>query len=96
MYELWRTASVAGSPEPEATPPAAEAENVEEVVPEPSPERPTSLRVEAVESPAPAPLPVASPAPPALSPAGSTLSRRDSQLTDRGYFDVKFYHNKLW
>ncbi|XP_004932777.1 alpha-tubulin N-acetyltransferase 1 isoform X4 [Bombyx mori] len=30
------------------------------------------------------------------SPAGSSTSRRDSQLTDRGYFDVKFYHNKLW
>ncbi|CAH2267483.1 jg12908, partial [Pararge aegeria aegeria] len=51
-----------------------------------SPERPSSLQVEPVsETPAPA-----------LSPAGSTNSRRDSQLTERGYFDVKFYHNKLW
>ncbi|CAG4941900.1 unnamed protein product [Colias eurytheme] len=31
-----------------------------------------------------------------VSPAGSTASRRLSSLTDRGYFDVKFYHNKLW
>ncbi|XP_034839602.1 alpha-tubulin N-acetyltransferase 1-like [Maniola hyperantus] len=51
-----------------------------------SPERPSSLKVEPVsETPAPA-----------MSPAGSTSSRRDSQLTERGYFDVKFYHNKLW
>lgn len=48
-------------------------------------ERPSTLEVEPVsESPAPA-----------LTPAGC-LSRRDAQLTDRGYFDVKFYHNKLW
>nr|XP_026500594.1 alpha-tubulin N-acetyltransferase 1-like isoform X2 [Vanessa tameamea] len=52
-----------------------------------SPERPSSLKVEPVSE---------SPAPVALSPAGSTISHRDSQLTDRGYFDVKFYHNKLW
>ncbi|XP_050361294.1 alpha-tubulin N-acetyltransferase 1-like [Nymphalis io] len=52
-----------------------------------SPERPSSLKVEPVSE---------SPVPVALSPAGSTISRRDSQLTDRGYFDVKFYHNKLW
>lgn len=32
----------------------------------------------------------------AVSPAGSAISRRDSQLTDRGFFDMKFYHNKLW
>ncbi|XP_023941073.2 alpha-tubulin N-acetyltransferase isoform X2 [Bicyclus anynana] len=51
-----------------------------------SPERPSTLKVEPVSG---------NPAP-ALSPAGSTTSRRASQLTDRGYFDVKFYHNKLW
>ncbi|CAH2035110.1 unnamed protein product, partial [Iphiclides podalirius] len=51
-----------------------------------SPERPSTLSVEPITD---SPVPI-------LSPAGSTISRRDSQLTDRGFFDVKFYHNKLW
>lgn len=51
-----------------------------------SPERPSTLSVE----------PIIESTVPVLSPAGSTISRRDSQLTDRGFFDVKFYHNKLW
>lgn len=54
-------------------------------------ERPSTLEVEPVSE---CPAPAAAPAP-ALTPAGC-LSRRDAQLTDRGYFDVKFYHNKLW
>ncbi|CAG9781737.1 unnamed protein product [Diatraea saccharalis] len=48
-------------------------------------ERPSSLKV------GPPPAAIATP-----SPAGSAISRRDSQLTERGFFDVKFYHNKLW
>ncbi|KAM3956897.1 uncharacterized protein ACR2FA_009136 [Aphomia sociella] len=69
-----------------------------------SPERPSTLQVEAAAAPAPAPALASAPAPAAttpecggpVSPAGSTISRRDSQLTERGFFDVKFYHNKLW
>lgn len=57
----------------------------------PNLERPTSLHVETVEAPAA----VAS-AQRDFSPAGYSLVRRDSQLTDRGFFDIKFYHNKLW
>lgn len=49
-------------------------------------ERPCTLLVETPAAPDSA----------ASSPAGSVLSRRDSQLTDKGFFDVKFYHNKLW
>lgn len=32
----------------------------------------------------------------AAAGAEDAAGRRDSQLTDRGYFDVKYYHNKLW
>lgn len=31
-----------------------------------------------------------------LPAAGRTMAQRDSQLTDRGYVDMKFHHNKLW
>lgn len=57
----------------------------------PNLERPTSLHVETVDAPV-----AATPVQRDPSPAGFTLVRRDSQLTDRGYFDIKFYHNKLW
>ncbi|KAG7294891.1 hypothetical protein JYU34_022725 [Plutella xylostella] len=53
------------------------------------PPRPSSLVIEA-PPPAPAPAPEPSPG------AGAAAPRRDSQVTDQGYFDVKFYHNKLW
>ncbi|KAJ0178881.1 hypothetical protein K1T71_005656 [Dendrolimus kikuchii] len=33
---------------------------------------------------------------PEQSPAGYSGARHDSQLTERGYVDMKFYHNKLW
>ncbi|CAG9558693.1 unnamed protein product [Danaus chrysippus] len=89
------------SPSDGVSPEVTEVEPVAENVPEPvpkeveadladnqkSPERPCTLQVEPVLEASPSA---------ALSPAGSTTSRRDSQLTDRGYFDVKFYHNKLW
>lgn len=73
-------------PEPEEPSKTIEVTVEELVENQKSPERPSTLKVEPmVEAPPPEP-----------SPAGSTASRRDSQLTDRGYFDVKFYHNKLW
>lgn len=103
---LQRSASGAATPEKDAATDVAKPEPVNDVKDEPepatsetdpkpdvdeadlqkSPERPSTLSVEPIsETPATA-----------QSPAGSTMSRRDSQLTDRGYFDVKFYHNKLW
>ncbi|XP_052751416.1 alpha-tubulin N-acetyltransferase 1-like [Galleria mellonella] len=97
-------ASPPGSPVAEMAPPAAEVEaeaEAEEPPPlelatRPSPERPCTLQVEAAAAPAPLATPTAAGASAPMSPAGSTISRRDSQLTDRGFFDVKFYHNKLW
>ncbi|XP_022832425.1 alpha-tubulin N-acetyltransferase 1 isoform X2 [Spodoptera litura] len=67
-------------------------------------ERPGSLDVQqAAALPAPAAPPAQLPAaglPSAGASAAGTpaagASRRDSQLTDKGYFDVKYYHNKLW
>ncbi|XP_041987048.1 alpha-tubulin N-acetyltransferase 1-like [Aricia agestis] len=73
-------------PEPEVPEPEPEEAHEGEEPEKISPERPSTLSVE----------PIAEAEPGAPSPAGSTMSRRDSQLTDRGYFDVKFYHNKLW
>ncbi|XP_048004365.1 alpha-tubulin N-acetyltransferase 1-like [Leguminivora glycinivorella] len=72
------------APEPPKVPtpePEPESEPVPEVPASPSPERPTTLPVAPAVSAAP-------------SPAGFATPRRDSQLTDQGYFDVKFYHNK--
>ncbi|XP_063393550.1 alpha-tubulin N-acetyltransferase 1 [Cydia fagiglandana] len=71
------------TPEPEPEPAPEPVPEVPEVPASPSPERPTTLQVAPAVSAAP-------------SPAGSAAPRRDSQLTDQGYFDVKFYHNKLW
>ncbi|KAH9638348.1 hypothetical protein HF086_006528 [Spodoptera exigua] len=52
-------------------------------------ERPGSLDVQQAAAQPAAGLPSAG------TPAAGA-SRRDSQLTDKGYFDVKYYHNKLW
>ncbi|XP_063546946.1 alpha-tubulin N-acetyltransferase 1 isoform X1 [Cydia strobilella] len=71
------------TPEPEPEPQPEPIPEVPKVPASPSPERPTTLQVAPAVSAAP-------------SPAGSAAPRRDSQLTDQGYFDVKFYHNKLW
>ncbi|CAK1588146.1 unnamed protein product [Parnassius mnemosyne] len=78
------------TPQAETTEPPIQSEHKQEMEPQlesnKSPERPSTLSVEPItETPATV-----------ISPAGSTISRRDSQLTDRGFFDVKFYHNKLW
>ncbi|XP_035450059.2 alpha-tubulin N-acetyltransferase isoform X1 [Spodoptera frugiperda] len=74
-------------------------------------ERPGSLAVQqaaalpalpaqpAPAAPPPADLPAAGLPSAGASAAGTPAagaSRRDSQLTDKGYFDVKYYHNKLW
>ncbi|XP_075991245.1 alpha-tubulin N-acetyltransferase 1-like isoform X5 [Anticarsia gemmatalis] len=72
----------------------------------PSPERPSTLPVEP-EAGAPPAAPAAfADVPAAGLPSGASTpasgsgaagaARRDSQLTDKGYFDVKFYHNRLW
>lgn len=31
-----------------------------------------------------------------VTPAGYSVPKGNDQLNDRGYFDVKFYHNRLW
>ncbi|GBP10006.1 hypothetical protein EVAR_101580_1 [Eumeta japonica] len=31
-----------------------------------------------------------------VTPAGYSVPKEDNQLTDQGYFDIKFYHSKLW
>lgn len=49
-------------------------------------ERPSTLRVDTMGEPLP----------PQRSPAGATTPRRDSQVTEQGFLDIKFYHNKLW
>lgn len=76
----------------------------------PALERPASLPVQRGERPAPSAPPADPTAVPAAgmpsagasaahsaagTPSGSA-GRRDSQLTDKGYFDVKYYHNRLW
>lgn len=63
------------------------ADEVAETEVDAPPPRPSSL---VIEAPPPAPAPAPSPG------AGAAAPRRDSQVTDQGYFDVKFYHNKLW
>lgn len=59
-----------------------------------APERPGSLRVQAGAPPAAA-VPAAGVPSAAATPAGSA-GARDPQLTDKGYFDVKYFHNRLW
>ncbi|CAH0401802.1 unnamed protein product [Chilo suppressalis] len=56
-------------------------------------ERPSTLEV---GPPPPAAMGIVGAPSPAPSSAGSVTSRPDSQLTSRGFFDMKFYHNKLW
>lgn len=64
-----------------------------------SPERPSTLRVEPPAAPpAFADVPAAGLPSGASTPSNGVTGtpRRDSQLTEKGYFDVKFYHNRLW
>ncbi|CAH0577700.1 unnamed protein product [Chrysodeixis includens] len=74
--------------------------------PEPAPERPSTLGVRAGAA-AGAGAGAGAPAGPGAGPPAAgcrrrrvgrrhSSGRRDSQLTDRGYFDVKYYHNRLW
>ncbi|CAB3226479.1 unnamed protein product [Arctia plantaginis] len=75
-----------------------ESKEKQEGTQEASPERPSTLRVETPAAP-----PAFADVPAAGLPSGASTpsfgasggSRRDSQLTDKGYFDVKFYHNRL-
>ncbi|XP_053624935.1 alpha-tubulin N-acetyltransferase 1-like isoform X4 [Plodia interpunctella] len=86
-----RATTPATAPAPASS--APEPEPAPEPLPEPAanPSRPSSLRVEPASTATRPRLSAPSPAP---SPAAA--GRRDSQLTELGYFDVKFYHNKLW
>lgn len=76
------------------TPQSQQKPEVDLVSKHKSPSRPSSLPVapattESNSGSGMAPLPE-------QSPAGFSNTRRDSQLTERGYVDMKFYHNKLW
>ncbi|XP_059055165.1 alpha-tubulin N-acetyltransferase 1-like isoform X2 [Achroia grisella] len=73
---------------------AIEESSPVELAAKPQLERPRTLPVPIPPKPAPAASANRDLSRP-VSPDGSS-GRRDPQLTDRGFFDVKFYHNKLW